>query len=501
MPENVTFDDLVPNGEPVFDDLVPQGPVSPRTFLGFEKGPMSFAGQAGEGVVNVLSGIPGSFAAGIGGALALQDGPDAAAQAIRDIQAESPTLIPAETTGGQMTAEMLQKPFEWFEKGADFLGEGARRLTGSPGVATAVKTGILAPAAALGLKRSGPVSTPKTRIAQEAQAQGYVAPPGSAGGGTGVKVTEGLVGQARLQQAASFKNQPVTNRLAAQSLKLDPDTVLTPEFLSTKRAEWGQSYAVLNDAGPMFIDSPARLAIRSAVKDLRAASRDFPALKRAEAGVDDAIAISRDITNRTLARTVDSASVNGAIRVLRDLADSAFVSKQKSLGRAYRDISKALENAADRHLSSLGNADAIAQFREARTLIARSYDVQKALRNADVDAHTIRGLRRKDKPLGPELDLIARFAEEFPQSSRLLKEGTRPTTVVDALVALGFGGGGLATGNPFVALPALGVAARPVIRSGLLSRPGQRLANPRTTHPLLAPSLAASSEIVEQGTE
>jgi hypothetical protein len=173
--------------------------------------------------------------------------------------------------------------------------------------------------------------------------------------------------------------------------------------------------------------------------------------------------------------------------VLRDKATQAYASGSKDLGRAYRSASDALEGQLERHLIAQGKegADLLKAFRNARSLMAKSFDVEKALVQGGgrPDAKVYAAALRKGKPLTDELKVAGEFAQKFGDVAGVPKSGhANPFTIMD----FGFGVG---TGNP--ALPMARVAAR----YGLLSNAGQKaLSTPNYAPGMLTKGAAPTLE-------
>lgn len=163
----------------------------------------------------------------------------------------------------------------------------------------------------------------------------------------------------------------------------------------------------------------------------------------------------------------DSANGIKMIQILRDEASDAFRAGDSSLGKAKREAAKALEDQIERGLSAKGKegAELLKNFREARTLMAKSHNVERALvaEGGKVNANVLGAALQRGKPLTDELKTIGAFANNFKDVAGVPKSGAaNPFTIMD----FGFGVG---TGSPL--LPMARVAAR----YGLLSGPGQRL--------------------------
>lgn len=146
-------------------------------------------------------------------------------------------------------------------------------------------------------------------------------------------------------------------------------------------------------------------------------------------------------------------------------ADPKSLAKAKSFLREADELEEALEYAAKAN----GDERLVAQLLEARKQIAKSYTVERALKDGsgNVDAKVLGRLYDKRKPLSDGLDKIGRFASTFGDVAAIPKSGNaNPFTVLDAFTS----GAGAAVSLPLMALPAARVGAR----YGILSHPYQR---------------------------
>jgi hypothetical protein len=171
----------------------------------------------------------------------------------------------------------------------------------------------------------------------------------------------------------------------------------------------------------------------------------------------------------------DAASAVAKIKTLRSQADEAYAAGNKDLGKALKDGSKALEDAIDDHLVTIGApANTLSAFRDARQLIAKTYSAEKGLNDVtgDVSANALARLLEKGKPLSGNLRTVAEDGQAFPKATQSLKEAPKATSPLDIIAA---SGASFASGNP---LPLTMIGARPMARSLILSKPYQRMLNP-----------------------
>lgn len=186
----------------------------------------------------------------------------------------------------------------------------------------------------------------------------------------------------------------------------------------------------------------------------------------------------------------DASAGVDAIKIQRSAADKAFRQGDIELGKAHKAIAEAIEEQIDRHITMAEikapgttpqialDMDQIKNFRKARELIARSYDVQQALKGGEhVDLRVLAAQLRKGRPLGGGLKEAADFANRFPGSTQTGKVNAYVPGIWD----LGFGGvGGLAAHamlgsgiGPTAGVAGLAALTRPGIRGLLASDPYQ----------------------------
>ncbi len=99
----------------------------------------------------------------------------------------------------------------------------------------------------------------------EARTAGYVLPPAAIREKPGMvaSVLAGWSGKIKTAQAASERNQAVTNQLAAKALGLPPDTVLSDKVFNQVRAQAGQAYQDVANSTPVITADHAYDAARS----------------------------------------------------------------------------------------------------------------------------------------------------------------------------------------------------------------------------------------------
>lgn len=323
----------------------------------------------------------------------------------------------------------------------DLVGAGARYIKGSRDAA-----------------RSAAQTANATRDAtlQASRNVGYVVTPSQAGSGGLVNNTlEALGGKIKTQQAASVKNQAITDQLARKSLGLSEDAPLSPETFKAVRDAAGASYENLRGLGTIQADKTYSTAINQLAQQSRNAGKSFPGLAKNDL---EAVVASLD------QKAFDAGDAIDAIRLLRDSAESAYAKGDKGLGKAYRSASTALEDMLDRAAQSSGSPELVGSFRQARQQIAKSYTVENALNQGagTVNANKLAQQLAKGKPLSGELKTAAQFAQAFPKAAQ-----SNVTVPAFSPLDVFSGGVGVGTGNPLL----VGLtASRPVARSLVLNK-------------------------------
>jgi hypothetical protein len=307
--------------------------------------------------------------------------------------------------------------------------------------------------------------------ARAAADAGYVIPPADLMPGRTTELLSGLSGKIKTAQTASQRNQTITNDLTRKALGVADDAPLNFDALAEIRQAAGQVYQQTKAAGTVTADDAYAKALDKIGETYKTAAKDFPSLGPTNMHGRPVDQIG-NLVEGLRVKQFDSSSAIDAIGVLRETADKAFRTGDTTLAKANKDAARALEDMMERHLKEQGNAAGLKSFREARTAIAKSYTVQKALnqQTGDVAAPVLARELGKGKPLTGELRTVAQAATAFPKATQALKETPKATSPLDWALAVLSGTG---TGSP---LGAAMLGARPAVRGLLLSAPYQRAA-------------------------
>lgn len=309
----------------------------------------------------------------------------------------------------------------------------------------------------------------KTATAKASQDVGYVIPPDQVNPTLVNRLLSGFSGGIKTQQAASVKNQPITNALVAQDFAkygVTPETPLTPELFKSIRSEAGKVYDAVSKSGTIVADDAYRASLGDLGKSYQAIAQEFPELANQEIGK----------LSQALARGHFSAK--SAVELTKKLRfdghkNIANMDPEKAaLGRAQLEASDAVEELIGRNLTAAKKPELLQAFQAARVDIAKAHTAENALIDAagNISAQAIKKAGGK-KPLIGGMRKVADFAEAFPKAAQTIDSSTKANnySVVDALTA-GLASG--VSGNPAMMA---GVFARPAVRGAILSQPYQKM--------------------------
>jgi hypothetical protein len=327
---------------------------------------------------------------------------------------------------------------------------------------TATVSGLTTPKAPANL-------TQAQLVAERAIAEGATLPPTQVNPSMLNRIIEGISGKQQTSQIASVKNQQLVNEQARKALNLAPDVEITPQVLQQFRAEKGLAYDALRANPTYYADKQffadlgketARLQNMKAL-DVSAELKLLNNLKQINFNGDELV--------ESIKRLRDSAQTNSS-----PLANA----RDKDLGRAQKFAAQQLEALAERNLTNFNQPDVMANFKQARQDIAKSYTIEKALNatTGNVSGADLGNLARQGKIVPAELQTLANAAGAYPTAfQNVARIGSVP-----GFSPLDIGTAGIASaaaGNPSVMLSA---ATRPTLRSLAVSPMYQRNMLPST---------------------
>lgn len=345
------------------------------------------------------------------------------------------------------------------------------------GTENAVRSSAGALAAKLTAEREAKAVQVAPNVAKlkKAQAQDYTLLPTETNPSLLNSVLEGIGGKIKTEQGISLKNAPVTNKLAQKRFGLDePITPTNPATgegpLADIRAEHGAKYDAVRGVGEVPTDPELAATINSLDSRQANAGKSFPNSPMAQN--DPVAALKKAFVNEDglIIPSFDSSSAIDEIWGLRGKADQLYRQGDKTAGAAYRKAATALEDQIGRHLDNIkADPNVIADFRNARKIIAQTYAVEPAAGESGNVSAVALARKARTTPLTDELKDISDFASVQPRAVQ------RPEKIgsLTAVSPLDFWGGLLKAGK--MAGTALSLGARPVIRSTIMSKPYQRM--------------------------
>lgn len=315
------------------------------------------------------------------------------------------------------------------------------------------------------------LEAPRLKIAQEGREANLFLTPSAAGGGKLSQKVEGLAGGPRLEKAASAKNVEGLNALGRRDVGLADDVPISVAELDRIRSEEGQAYNALKGVGTIRVGKEWQRKLDSIAQSHDTAAESFEHRSdKPFSKVLEGLRGRRDADGNLVPRTgFSAAAAVEEVKLLRNDADKAYRAGDKALGRTYRDMAQALDDAMDAHLQQEAKtrpemADTVNAYRKARTRIAKTYMLQEALNDSsgNIDANVYaRELKKNPKLLTGDALTIARFAQQFPKLVQKAERiGSTEGTAADA--ALGLLGKAAAL-----------VPLRPLARSALLTDAAQ----------------------------
>lgn len=292
-------------------------------------------------------------------------------------------------------------------------------------------------------------NAPRDAILKASQEAGYTIPPSMAGAGMGSRMLEGLSGKYKTNQLAGIRNQTATETLARKAMGLAPEDAITPEAMQGIRtAAFQKGYEPVAAIGTLPTDKAFITTLDGIASNFGGASKSFPLAVKTQV---------KDMVESLKVPEFDAGDALKMTQLLRNDANKAFVSGDKDLGKALKEASTALESQIERRLEGLGKdgAGMLKDFRDARTAMAKSHDVERALVSGggQVNAGVFgKMLQKSPGRLTGELKQIGEFANQFGDVAKVPKSGhANPFTIVD----FGMGASGIAP-----LLPPARVAAR-----------------------------------------
>ena len=261
---------------------------------------------------------------------------------------------------------------------------------------------------------------------KKGQDLGLVAPPQTTNPSALHGTIETVAGKIATQQAASVKNQPIADAVAARELGLNPDTPLTETGIKQVIKQAGKAYQALRGVGQIMTDEPYLNTLSDVAAQASGPAASFPGSKASPliAEVDSMLQPSFDASH-----AVDK------IAELRDSSSMAYRAGDTRLGAGYRQLSNALEDQIDRGISKNPSVspDLVSNFRSSRVLAAKAHSVLDALNPATGNV-SIQSLAKSGDPLSGDLKTLADFGNAVPRATQdVAKIGSHGVSHLDVL--------------------------------------------------------------------
>lgn len=321
----------------------------------------------------------------------------------------------------------------------------------------------------------GPQKTGAELVKQEtldiAGKAGYSVPRSNVKESFLTNLGERFGGKQAIEATAQIKNQPVTNKLAAQALGLADDAPITPQVLKGIRDEAGKAYATVSNLGTLTADKAYLASLKDVATKFSGASKDFPELA------------SQDVVKLTKALAKKTISAEGAVEMIKNLrkagnsAGPMATPEQKLLSKAQKAAADAMEDLIERNIAPKLGKEVLNSYRAARQLIAKTHTVEKALNEGtgNINAAELAKALRKGAPLSGELKQIAKFSQAFP---RLTREPIGAPASGGLFEPMVYGtAGSLATGPVGVAGAAIPIIGKPIARKLMTTVPRTSMPN------------------------
>lgn len=360
----------------------------------------------------------------------------------------------------QAMGEVFPTPTGSIEKGVNIAGQ---MVVGSK---------LPAPQAAQQAPANFDPKTMRALALGKARDAGYVVPPSTTNPTILNRFLESWGGKAATAQDASMRNQAVTDKLVKTDLGLKATDDVAEGTLAAMRQEAAKTgYKPVRTVGTIRLDSDYAKALDDIAGPYSKAESAFPGLNKND--VAQTVASLKQ-------KSVDTDTAVDSIALLRDKANTAYRAGDNGLGKAYKSMAKALEDAIERSLTRRGPEakELLKQYRDARTLIAKTHSAEDALNPelGNFAASKFAQMLDAGKPLSGGMKQAGQASQAFKQATRLL---TDSGSVRNTDVILG-GGAAAMSGNP---LPLLYPFSRMAARDFMLSPLGQGLlATPRSNY-------------------
>ena len=435
-----------------------------RTDVGFEPLRSILSGVAAEPVAGI---------AGIGTLGGLSTTPPTVDSAVNNMNTvrDALTFTPRTPQGLQALqsfAETITPAAEKFQGAENTLGDIGYNIAGPIGGAI----GKTLPTAALlatgtrpvrhGIKSALRSSKKPVGAVIKAHRLGYKVPPSLAKRSGTQQLAEGVAGPVPTKQAASIHNQTISNNLVKKDIGYPADVPLSPDGLDAVRAQLGQAYESVKAFGNIPVDKAFRKGLSSIGKKGSALSKEMPSLVKKDVS---------DLVKSFNRKNYSSEALVEGVKQLRADSKIGFKSSDPNItamARAQGKIAGEMEKLIER--TAAGKApNLVPELKSARQTIAKTFQIQKALKGENVDAVALGRVLDKGKPMTGATRDVAEFGQHFKGAAQV----NPPQSTNFRPMDLATGVAVAVASNDVRFLVAMGI--RPALRKIILSKPYQKL--------------------------
>lgn len=377
-------------------------------------------------------------------------------------------------TRAALTAAGL--PYEYLvEKPAHAIGNKIAEK-GAPATGAITEGAIEAAPMLFGMRSFKPTISPTVELARKYK---FGLTPSEGGGGFITKTVEGLSGEEKLSKGVAKGNAEKAARALADEIGIAADAEVTRESIAAARRAAHAPYEEARSLGEIQAGPAYAKALDAIEQQYKSASKSFPNARK-----NTAQEVMETVEGYRVP-SFDASSAIDQIKTLREDANRAYAKGDGALGKAYKSLATAIEDALVEHVEALGknqpallapHRGLVDRLKQARTRIAKSYEMDKALdKDGAINPQKYRDMEKKGKPLSGAAKDVATLAEDAPRSFRRDTGGNVlfPTwaDVIMGGVASGAEGAahGLASGGATLPL----MFARPAARAIMSSEPYQ----------------------------
>lgn len=344
--------------------------------------------------------------------------------------------------------------------------EGIEQAPGLVGAKGGAKLASKIPEKQAALNAQKTLNAPLDTIRNTSQEAGLTTPP------EGTSWLTAAPGMSKINRYISAKNQPEFNRLVADQFKLPEGTALSPEILKSVRSEAGNAYKKVVESGygkpvtearapkvseSAILDAQGKPMVNSIPQPPVTRTPGLPVTESFKAPLKEALI---DLETKLISAPETFGSLKPSARLIREYlkkdeldprvamdslkqlradAQTNFKSTnpaERAAGFTRMEIANGIENLFEENLQKTGQANLLAEFRDARKKIAQTYDVEKVLDAAgNVDAQKLATIAKK-RPLTENLRLVSDYAKTFPKGAKKPVEGIQGLSPFDWMFAM-----------------------------------------------------------------